>query len=127
MLIAPITFLEPVGLTLLVIPAMAAALVGQFMSFPLTLGVALMLGIAQSETQRFVPVEGVATAVPFIAVIVLLVIRGRTIPLRNFVTDQLPRVGSGSITGFVRADAIASLDVGLSDDEVARFEAPYAP
>ncbi|MGI5144434.1 MULTISPECIES: ABC transporter permease subunit [unclassified Streptomyces] len=107
-LIAPITFLEPVGLTLLVIPAMAAALVGQFMSFPLTLGVALMLGIAQSETQRFVPVEGVATAVPFIAVIVLLVIRGRTIPLRNFVTDQLPRVGSGRVRPIPVATALAS-------------------
>ena len=96
-LIAPIIFLEPSSLVILVIPAMAAALVGQFVSFPLTLVVALGLGIAQSEIQRFVPVGGVSTAVPFLVVIVILITRGRAIPLRNFVNDRLPRVGNGRV------------------------------
>jgi sulfate-transporting ATPase len=96
-LIAPIIFLEPVSLVLLVVPAMASALLGQFLSFPITLGMALLLGIVQSEIQRFVPAPGWSTAVPFLAVIVVLIVRGRALPLRNFVTDRLPKVGSGRI------------------------------
>lgn len=96
-LIAPIIFLEPISLVLLVVPAMAAALLGRFTSFPITLAMALLLGIGQSEIQRFVPAPGWSTAVPFLAVIAVLVVRGRALPLRNFVTDRLPKVGSGRI------------------------------
>ncbi len=49
-LIAPILFLEPTQLVLLVLPAMAAALLGGFSSFPLTFVTAVALGIAQSLT-----------------------------------------------------------------------------
>ncbi len=43
-LIAPAIGLEPTGLVLLVIPALSAALVGGFKSFPVTLIAALLLG-----------------------------------------------------------------------------------
>ncbi|WP_103383266.1 branched-chain amino acid ABC transporter permease/ATP-binding protein [Pseudonocardia dioxanivorans] len=96
-LIAPIIYLEPTSLVLLVVPAMAAALVGQFTSFPLTLVAALLIGVSQSEIQRFVPIGGVSTALPFLVVIGLLIARGRAIPLRNFINDRMPSVGSGRI------------------------------
>lgn len=96
-LIAPIIFLEPSSLVLLVLPAMAAALLGQFASFPLTLGMALLLGVAQSEITRYVSAPGWATAAPFIAVIALLVVRGQAIPLRSFMSDRLPVVSDGRI------------------------------
>jgi ABC-type branched-subunit amino acid transport system ATPase component/branched-subunit amino acid ABC-type transport system permease component len=96
-LIAPITFLEPTGLVLLVVPALAAALLGKFLSFPVTFGLALLLGIAASELSRFVSQPGWATAAPFVAVVAILTARGQVLPLRGFVSDSPPIVGSGRI------------------------------
>jgi ABC-type branched-subunit amino acid transport system ATPase component/branched-subunit amino acid ABC-type transport system permease component len=94
-LIAPITFLQPTTLVLLVIPAMAAALIGQFKSFPIAFLAALVLGVAQSEMNTYVSSPGWGTAAPFIAIIILLILRGRSLPLRSFVLDRLPTVGNG--------------------------------
>ena len=96
-LIAPIIFLEPTSLVLLVLPAMSAALLGQFASFPATFAVSLALGVAQSELQRYVSSPGWSTAAPFIAVLAVLAARGQALPLRSFVLDRLPAVGSGRI------------------------------
>ncbi len=96
-LIAPILFLEPTTLVLLVVPAMAVALVGGFASFPGVLAAALVLGVVQSEITRYVSQGGWATAAPFLAVIALLVVRGRALPLRGFVLDRLPAVGTGRV------------------------------
>jgi ABC-type branched-subunit amino acid transport system ATPase component/ABC-type branched-subunit amino acid transport system permease subunit len=96
-LIAPIIFLEPTTLVLLILPAMSAALLGQFASFPMTFGVALVLGMASSEVGRYIPQPGWASAAPFIVVIVVLLTRGQVIPLRSFVLDRLPPVGDGRV------------------------------
>lgn len=100
-LIAPILYLEPTSLVLLVIPAMAAALIGGFSSFPITLVTALVLGVAQSEIERYVSQPGWATAAPFLAVIAVLIVRGRGLPLRSFVLDRLPSVGTGRVRPLV--------------------------
>jgi ABC-type branched-subunit amino acid transport system ATPase component/branched-subunit amino acid ABC-type transport system permease component len=100
-LIAPILYLEPTSLVLLVIPAMAAALIGGFSSFPITLVAALALGVAQSEIERYVSQPGWATAAPFLAVIGVLIVRGRGLPLRSFVLDRLPSVGTGRVRPLV--------------------------
>ena len=94
-LIAPIILLSPTSMILLVVPAMAAALIGQFQSFPVALLAALILGIAQSEIQLYVSAPGWPTAAPFLAVIVVLLVRGRSLPLRSYVLDRLPAVGNG--------------------------------
>jgi ABC-type branched-subunit amino acid transport system ATPase component/ABC-type branched-subunit amino acid transport system permease subunit len=96
-LIAPILFLEPTQLVLLVLPAMSAALLGGFASFPLTFGVAVALGIAQSLIGRYVPQVGWSSAAPFIVVVLVLIWRGRVLPLRSHVLDRLPAVGSGKV------------------------------
>ncbi len=96
-LIAPITSLDPTTLVLLVVPAMAVALIGGFSSFILTFLAALALGIADSELTRYVTQPGWGTAAPFIAVILVLIVRGRSLPLRSFVLDRLPAVGSGRV------------------------------
>ncbi|MCW2967307.1 MAG: transporter related protein, partial [Solirubrobacteraceae bacterium] len=116
-LIAPITFLEPGALTLLVLPAMAAALLGQFHSFSLALGMALAIGVAQSELTRSVTQPGWPTAAPFLAVIALLVLRGRALPLRSFVLDRLPKVSDGRIRPLpaLVAVGIAVLAVAAAD------------
>jgi ABC-type branched-subunit amino acid transport system ATPase component/branched-subunit amino acid ABC-type transport system permease component len=96
-LIAPITSIDPTTMILLVLPAMSAALVANFKSFPVTLAAALLIGIAESEVTTYVSSPGWSTAAPFLAVIILLVVRGRGLPLRSLVLDRLPRVGPGRI------------------------------
>jgi ABC-type branched-subunit amino acid transport system ATPase component/ABC-type branched-subunit amino acid transport system permease subunit len=97
-LIAPITYLEPTTLSIqLLIFPLAAALMAGFRSFPICLVAAWVIGVAQSELSYYVHQTGVATAAPFVLVIVALVVRGRGIPLRGTVFDRLPAVGSGRI------------------------------
>ena len=96
-LIAPIILLQPTSLVLLVVPAMAAALIGDFRSFPITFAAALALGVAQSEMQLYVSTPGWPTAAPFLVVIAVLIVRGRSLPLRSLVLDRLPSVGTGRI------------------------------
>ncbi|MGW0591085.1 ABC transporter permease subunit [Streptosporangium sp. NPDC002607] len=96
-LIGPITYLEPTQLVLLVLPALAAAMIGGFASFPLAFTAALGIGVVQGWLQRYVDNPGWSTAVPFLAVIAWLVLRGHGLPLRSHLLDRLPAVGSGRI------------------------------
>lgn len=105
-LIIPISGLSISGLSLLVIPAAAAALVGNMASFPLTFCGGLGIGMAQSLIGRYlnttnyplthVAMSGLIDAVPFILIIVVLVIRGTGIPDRSTVKAKLSAVGSGT-------------------------------
>lgn len=97
-LVAPITGLAPRELVLLVIPALAAALVGSFTSFWLTLGGALLIGVVESEAVRYVSQPGWGKAVPFLIVIVVMTLRGRALPLRGERTDRGQRVGAGGVS-----------------------------
>jgi sulfate-transporting ATPase len=96
-LLAPITNLSVTGYTLLVVPALAAAVVGRLVSFPLTLLGGLAIGVIQSEVGRYVDAPGWTEAVPFIAMIVVLVVRGQDRSIRTQVARRLPRLGSGRI------------------------------
>lgn len=100
-LIGPIIYLEPTQLVLLVLPALAAAMVGGFSSFPIAFAAALCIGVAQGWLQRYLDNPAWATAVPFLVVIVWLVLRGRGLPLRNQLLDRMPAVGSGRVRPFV--------------------------
>jgi branched-subunit amino acid ABC-type transport system permease component/ABC-type branched-subunit amino acid transport system ATPase component len=95
--IAPITFLQPTQLALLVIPALAVGLVANFTSFPLVFAAALGLGVIESLMARYVTTPGLSQSVPFVIVIVMLIVRGRGLPLRSHVLDRLPAVGSGKV------------------------------
>jgi sulfate-transporting ATPase len=111
-LIVNIAGLQVTGLTLLIVPALAAALVGGFRSFPLTLFGGLLIGVLQAEvswlqtylTERQgepVTLAGWAETVPFLVIIVVLVAFGRALPLRGEPTARPPEVGSGRLRPFV--------------------------
>jgi len=101
-LIAPITGLELSFMTSLLIASLAAALFGGLTSFPLTLVGALGIGVIQSELTYYAdkPVlrslPGLGDAVPFLLIIVILIIRGKSLPSRGFIGLGLPRLGSGA-------------------------------
>jgi sulfate-transporting ATPase len=102
-LVVPITGLQIYTLTLLVIAALAAALVGGFVSFPLTLLGGALIGAGESLL-GFYGVklfgvsgqQGVAQSLPFFAIVVILVVRGRGLPLRSHLLERLPALGSGA-------------------------------
>ena len=96
-LIVPIVTLQPAVLTNLVLAATAAALVAGFRSFPIALFVGLIVGIAQTEVTRYVEQTGVGTAIPFVLIVIWLVIRGQALPLRDYLLQRLPTIGSGRI------------------------------
>lgn len=100
MLIVPIDGLSPNSLTLLLIPGLACALVGNFSSFGMTLVGALVLGIAESEIAGHITstgLSGLPGAVPFVIIVLLLVVRGRSLPLRGYIFQRLPSIGTGRI------------------------------
>lgn len=99
-LVGPITALNPVTYTLLVVPALAAALVGRLSSFGVTVVAALALGVAQSTVVRLdagvraVPALGLRDALPFVVIVAVVVLRGRLVPDRlAAVAARLPAAG----------------------------------
>jgi sulfate-transporting ATPase len=97
-LLAPITGLSVEGLTLLAIPAFAAVVVGNFRSFPITVGAGLALGVIQSEMSNYVPsTTGWAEAVPFFILLIVLAVRGRALSGKAERAIRLPRAGTGRI------------------------------
>jgi sulfate-transporting ATPase len=95
MLIVPIIGLNISSLILLIIPALATGVVAGFDSFPVAFVASLVIGIAQSEITKYVSAPGWDQAVPFVAVILVLVVRGRALPLRSHVNELLPEIGTG--------------------------------
>jgi ABC-type branched-subunit amino acid transport system ATPase component/branched-subunit amino acid ABC-type transport system permease component len=101
--IVAISGLSPVALTLVILPAFAAALASRFQSFVLALAYALALGVGQALLVRyganfFDPVPGLdpdgwADALPFVLIVLVLVARGSVIPRRGELSEMLPRVG----------------------------------
>jgi ABC-type branched-subunit amino acid transport system ATPase component/ABC-type branched-subunit amino acid transport system permease subunit len=98
-MLSTVAGLSTTSQTLVMIPAMAAALVGGFSSFPLTVAGGLLVGVLESEALFYAEPTGVTkglqTAVPFLVIIAILVVRGKPLPLRSFLADRLPSIGSG--------------------------------
>lgn len=77
-LVTPLLVLNPFQMTLLMVGSYAAALLGGFVSLPLTLAGAALVGAGESLTTGYVHVSGLPETFGFIAVFaVLLLLRGR--------------------------------------------------
>jgi sulfate-transporting ATPase len=112
-LLVPITGLDVNVLSLSVVPALAAALLGGFVSFPYVLAGGLLIGILESETTGYVTAPGWPEVVPFAVLILVLVIRGKPLPSRSHLADRLPRIGTGRLRlGWIAAGmAITALSL----------------
>ena len=93
-LIAPIVPLVPVSYTLFIVPALAAALVGNFTALVPAVGAGLVIGMLQSEVQflqgkwSWLPQTGLAQLVPLAVILAYLVVRGRPLPTRGSLIQQ---------------------------------------
>ncbi|MCW2816940.1 MAG: transporter related protein [Nocardioides sp.] len=116
-------FIAPSSYAVLIIGALAAALMAQFQSYPLALLGGLIVGCAQSIVADLSNTTGLADSVPFVFIIVLLVLRGRGLPLRGSLTDRMPRVGTGRIRPWLvvvsSAVAVGLVAGVVSDDWLA--------
>ncbi|MFT4124704.1 MAG: branched-chain amino acid ABC transporter permease/ATP-binding protein [Gordonia sp. (in: high G+C Gram-positive bacteria)] len=92
-LIAPIVPLIPISYTMFIVPALAAALVGNFSSLGVAVTAGLGIGILQSEVTHFqstidaLPSSGLAELIPLALILVFLVVRGRPLPVRGAVVQ----------------------------------------
>jgi len=119
-LIVNVTGLSVLGLTMLVIPALAAALLGGFKSFTLTLVGGLTIGVLEAEVGWLssyltrqsghpVPLEGWAQTIPFLVIVVVLVVRGRGLPIRGEATEQPAQAGGGRVPSLAWAVWLAGV------------------
>jgi ABC-type branched-subunit amino acid transport system ATPase component/branched-subunit amino acid ABC-type transport system permease component len=108
-LVVPLTGLQAITLTLIVIGALAAALIGGFSSFPMTLIGGLIIGIAQSELTHYWSQQGVSDTLPLLVIIAVLMLRGKVLPVRGVAADRLPLLGSA----MPRLSVIAPCTVAL--------------
>jgi ABC-type branched-subunit amino acid transport system ATPase component/ABC-type branched-subunit amino acid transport system permease subunit len=97
-LVVPIITLQVTSMTDLVLAALAAALVADFRSFPLATATGVALGIGQTLVGRYVDQQGLGPSLPFLVIIVFLVFKGRSLPLRDYFLKEMPMVGNGRIS-----------------------------
>jgi len=96
-LISPDIGLSLDSIAFLLIPALAAALLGRFESFTVTCVGGLIVGIGSSELTRYNLGTGWSDAFPFLLVIAVLLFRSRTLPPRGELAARLPAIGTGRV------------------------------
>src|SRR3954452_10942954 len=107
-LAAPLTGLSATTFTIVVtVAGLGAALLGGFQSFPLTLVGGLIIGIGEAmatlyggDITRWLQqsqITGLHRMPAFLVSVIVVVIRGRGLPLRSHVAVRLPKLGSGEI------------------------------
>ena len=113
-LIVPVTGLVITNLTLIVVDALAAALLGGFVSFPIVLVAGVVIGIVQSEMAYYISTPGWSDTLPFLVIILVLLVRGRALPVRGHVLERLPRVGTGHFRPVVVVPLVVVLAICIA-------------
>jgi sulfate-transporting ATPase len=96
-LITPMSGLSVTTLMTLIVPALAAALVGGFRSFAWTAIGGLGIGVLQSEAGNYITAIGWRDAIPFLVIVIVLIARGTGLPLRGHLIERLPSLGTGRV------------------------------
>ncbi|NEC90131.1 branched-chain amino acid ABC transporter permease/ATP-binding protein [Streptomyces sp. SID12501] len=116
-LIAPIVPLVPISYTLFIVPALAAALVGNFTALVPAVGAGLVIGMLQSELQflqgqwSWLPQTGTAQLVPLAVILAYLVVRGRPLPTRGSLVQQA--LGRAPRPDRILVPAVVSTGLGV--------------
>ncbi|MDW3179811.1 MAG: ABC transporter permease [Acidimicrobiia bacterium] len=104
-LVAPVTGVTPNLFTVLLISSLAAALLGRMSSFVVAAAAGMALGILDQQLFRIefewesLPDIGIRRALPFLAVALVMVIRGEALPSRGaVVAARLPAAFAPQIT-----------------------------
>jgi ABC-type branched-subunit amino acid transport system permease subunit len=90
---AQIVALDALNNALLIVPALAAALIGGNRSYPITAAAAVGIGMLQSELLNlqtdweWLPDVGLHRALPFIILLVVMAVRGEALPTRGQITE----------------------------------------
>ena len=107
-LAAPLTGLSATTFTIVVtVAGLGAALLGGFQSFPLTLLGGLIIGVGEAMATLYGGditdffhqdlITGLSRMPAFLVIFLVVVVRGRGLPLRSHVAVRLPRLGTGEI------------------------------
>jgi sulfate-transporting ATPase len=107
-LAAPLTGLSTLTFTIVVtVAGLGAALLGGFESFPLPLLGGLIIGIGEAMATLYSGniedffhqdlITGLARLPAFLVIFLVVVVRGKGLPLRSHVAERLPRLGTGEI------------------------------
>ena len=117
-LIAPVTGINPEEMPFFILPVLAAALVGGFTSFWITLAASFAIGITQSEFIAYVSdtgyTWGLKQTLPFLIIIVLLVVRGEGLPVRGQVVEKMSALGTGKVRWGWLAGVMAAFVAGAA-------------
>lgn len=114
-LLAPVTGVDLGIGTALTVTVLAAALIGGLRSFSLTLAGGMVIGMLQSLfAVEDLGVEGLSEAIPFVVIVGVIIFRGRGLPLRSYIGDRLPKLGTGVVSppAVIAAVALAVLFIG---------------
>jgi ABC-type branched-subunit amino acid transport system permease subunit len=112
-LIAPIAQLVPTGFTLLIVPAVAAALVGRFTSFGVTAATAIAIGMVQSllgalpAKLPWFPSSGTPDVFVFLLIVVTMFAMGKRLPSRGEMGGQKLPFAPLSSRGSLGAGGVA--------------------
>ena len=91
--------ITPIGLTALIVPALAAALIGSLRSIPIAIAGGLALGAVRNLLElnkaewfdvsglRWLQ-NGVSEAIPLIVIVVVLFVNGRSLPIRGTIKEK---------------------------------------
>ncbi len=120
---AQIIGLDALNNALLIVPALAAALIGSFKSFPITAAAAIAIGMAQSwllnlnSDVDWLPEVGLHQGLPFLIILVVMAVRGESLPTRGELREgrypdaPQPR-GVLAVTLVLTAGAVLLLEFG---------------
>jgi ABC-type branched-subunit amino acid transport system ATPase component/branched-subunit amino acid ABC-type transport system permease component len=95
-LIGPISGLDTGAMALLVIPAIAAGILGGMTSYWACFWAAIGIGVGESLLTNYLPeIQGIEWSLPFMGIVLILVLRGKGLPVRGYFVERLPAVGDG--------------------------------
>lgn len=118
-LAAPIIGLDPGTTSLLILPAVAAALPGRFSGLASTVATGLALGMLQTEILsiqadwEWLPRIGLQQGVPFLLILITLAVRGDVLPSRGLAFGDL-RLPVAPEHRFATPIAFATIALGIA-------------